>query len=48
MTKNKKFSYTAVKQNIVNRLRTVAPDLNFGLYSLTSGGATVAANASVN
>lgn len=48
VTKNKKLSYTAAKQNIVNLLKTVAPDLNIGLHSLRSGGATAAANASVN
>lgn len=39
---NKKLSFTAAKQNIVNFLKT--PDLNIGLHSLRSA----AANASVN
>jgi hypothetical protein len=48
VTKNKKLSYTAAKQNIVTLLKTVAPNLNIGLHSLRSGGATAAADVSVN
>ena len=48
ITKNKKLSYTAAKQNIVTLLKTVAPNLNIGLHSLRSGGATAAADVSVN
>lgn len=46
--KNKPISYTAVKENIVNMLKTVAPNLNIGIHSLRSGGASVAANSDVN
>ncbi|XP_068241428.1 integrase/recombinase xerD homolog [Palaemon carinicauda] len=46
--KNKKLSYTAARQNIVTLLKLVAPNLNIGLHSLRSGGATAAANMSVN
>lgn len=46
--KNKKLSYTATKENIVRRLKTVAPDLNLGLHFLRSGGASAAARSEVN
>lgn len=46
--KNKPISYTAAKENIVNMLKTVAPNLNIGIHSLRSGGASVAANSDVN
>ena len=46
--KNKKLSYTAARQNIVTLLKKVAPNLNIGLHSLRSGGATAAANFGVN
>ena len=46
--KNKKLSYTTARENIVKRLHTVAPNLNFGLHSLRSGGATAAAISDVN
>ena len=47
--KNKKLSYTAARSNIVSLLKSVAGnDVNIGLHSLRAGGATEAANASVN
>ena len=46
--KNKPISYTTAKENIVNRLKSVAPSLNLGLHSLRSGGATAAAKSDVN
>ena len=46
--KNKKLSYTTAKDNIVKRLKMVAPDLNLGLHSLRSGGATAAARSDVS
>lgn len=46
--KNKPLSYTAARENIVKRLKQVAPELNLGLHSLRSGGATAAAKADVN
>ena len=33
---------------MIKRLKMVAPELNLGLHSLRSGGATSAANAGVN
>ena len=46
--KNKKLSYTATRENIVKRLKLVAPDLNLGLHSLRSVGASAAAKSDVN
>ncbi|VDI05831.1 Hypothetical predicted protein [Mytilus galloprovincialis] len=46
--KIKPISYTAAKENIVKRLKLVAPSLNLGLHSLRSGGATAAAKSNVN
>lgn len=46
--KNKPLSYTRARECIVARLKEVGQDLNLGLHSLRSGGATVAANAAVN
>ncbi|VDI52067.1 Hypothetical predicted protein [Mytilus galloprovincialis] len=45
---NKKMSYTSAKENIVKRIRIVAPNLNLCLHSLRSGGATAAAQSDVN
>jgi len=45
---NKPISYTTARECIVKRLKLVAPDLNLGLHSLRSGGATMAANSDVN
>lgn len=44
--KNKKISYTAARENILKRLKMVAPSLNLGLHSLRSGGASKAAQSS--
>ncbi|XP_052080798.1 uncharacterized protein LOC127718788 [Mytilus californianus] len=46
--KNKKMSYTSAKENIVKRIKIVAPNLNLGLHSLRAGGATTAAQSDVN
>lgn len=46
--KNKPISYTTAKENIVRRLKSVAPSLNLGFHSLRSGGATAAAKSDVN
>ena len=44
INKNKKLSYTAARENVVKRLKSVAPNLN----SLRSGGASTAAKSYVN
>ena len=44
--KNKKLSYTAARESIVRRLKLVGGDMNLGLHSMRSGGATAVANAS--
>lgn len=46
--KNKPLSYTRTREVLVARMREVVGDLNVGLHSLRSGGATAAANAGVN
>ena len=46
--KNKKLSYTAARQSIISRLKLVSKDLNFGLHSVRSGGATAVANTNIN
>ncbi|XP_063397693.1 uncharacterized protein LOC134682015 [Mytilus trossulus] len=46
--KNKKISYTAARENILKRLKLIAPTLNLGLHSLRAGGATAAASSEVN
>ena len=48
--KNKKLSYTSARQSIISRLNSVAKDLNLnlGLHSMRSGGATVVANSDIN
>ena len=45
---DKPLSYTRARECLVSRLKEVAGDLNLGLHSLRSGGATAAANAGVN
>ena len=45
--KNKPLSYTSTKENIVKLLLSVNPNLNLGLHSLRSGGATAVANTDV-
>ena len=42
MKVNKPISYTTARECIVKRLKLVAPELNLGLHSLRSGGATIA------
>jgi len=46
--KNKQLSYTAARENIISRLKLVSGNLNIGLHSLRSGGATAAANSDVD
>ncbi|XP_063414138.1 integrase/recombinase xerD homolog [Mytilus trossulus] len=48
ITKDKKLSYTAARESILKRIRTICPDGNIGLHSFRSGGATMAANADVS
>ncbi|XP_063404577.1 uncharacterized protein LOC134688040 [Mytilus trossulus] len=45
---NKPISYSTARECILKRLKLVAPELNLGLHSLRSGGATAAANSDVN
>ena len=44
---NKSISYTTARECILKRLKLVSFDLNLGLHSLRSGGATMAANSDV-
>ncbi|XP_033731784.1 uncharacterized protein LOC117321479 [Pecten maximus] len=46
--KNKPLSYTGAKEAILKRLNFVSEGKNFGLHSLRSGGASMAANNGVN
>lgn len=46
--KDKPLSYTRARECLVTRLREVTGELNIGLHSLRSGGATMAANSGVN
>ncbi|KAK3107923.1 hypothetical protein FSP39_025264 [Pinctada imbricata] len=46
--KNKCLSYTRCRECLVGRLKEVAGNLDIGLHSLRAGGASAAANASVN
>lgn len=46
--KDKPISYTRARECLIARLKLVCGDLNIGLHSLRSGGATLAANAGVN
>lgn len=46
--KDKQLSYTRARECLVARLREVAGNINLGLHSLRSGGATAAANAGIN
>lgn len=43
--KNKKISYTTARECIVKKLKSINPNLNFGIHSLRASGATMAANA---
>jgi hypothetical protein len=40
---DKKLSYTAAREALINRAKLVSPGCNIGLHSFRSGGATVAA-----
>lgn len=46
--KDKPLSYTRARECLVERLREFEPDLDLGLHSLRSGGATAAAGGSAN
>ena len=46
--KNRKISYTTARENILKKLKSVEPNLNLGLHSLRSGGASAAARSDVN
>ena len=46
--KIKKMSYTRARQCLLDRLKSVAPNLNLGLHSLRASGCTKAANENVN
>nr|XP_022287905.1 uncharacterized protein LOC111100391 isoform X1 [Crassostrea virginica] len=46
--KNKKLSYTRARECILSRLKSVTGNINIGLHSLRSGGATAAANSNVS
>ena len=43
--KNKTLSYTRVRECVLQKLTSVAPNLNLGTHSLRAGGATAAAKA---
>ena len=45
---NKPISFTTARECIIKKLKLVAPNLNLGLHSLRSGGASAAANAHVD
>lgn len=46
--KNKPLSYTRARETIISRIKMVAPNLNIGLHSMRSGGATEVAKHDVN
>ena len=46
--KNKKISYSAARNNIIPLIKSVVGEVDIGLHSLRSGGATVAANSDVD
>lgn len=46
--KNKKLSYTRARECMLSKLKSVMGNVNIGLHSLRSGGATAAANSNVN
>jgi hypothetical protein len=48
ISKNKKLSYTRTRECLVSKLKTVMGNVNIGLHSLRSGGATTAANSNIN
>ena len=46
--KNKPLSYKRARETVVARLKEVCGETNIGLHSLRAGGASMAANTSVN
>ena len=46
--KNKKMCYTTAREHILKRHKSVEPNLNLGLHSVRSGGASDAARSDVN
>lgn len=46
--KNKKLSYTRARECMLSKLKSIMGNVNIGLHSLRSGGATAAANSNVN
>ena len=46
--KDEKLCYTRTRELVIGKLKLVAPNLNIGVHSLRSGGASTAANADVN
>ena len=50
MCKSKKIRYTAARENILKRHKSVEPNLNLnlGLHSVRSGGASAAARSDIN
>ena len=46
--KNKQLSYTAARGNIISRLKLISGNLNIGLHSSRSEGATAIANSDVD
>ena len=48
INKDKKLSYTRIRECLTGLIKTVAPNLNIGLHSLRSGGASTAANSGVS
>ena len=46
--KNRKISSTSARENILQKLKSVEPNLNLGLHSLRSDGASAAARSDVN
>lgn len=46
--KNKKLSYTPARERMLSKLKSVMGNVNIGLHSLRSGGATAAANSNEN
>lgn len=46
--KDQKISYTRARECILSKLKSVMGNINIGLHSLRSGGATAAANSNVN
>ena len=46
--KNKKMCYTTAREHILKRHKSVEPNLNLGLHSVRSGGASGTARSDVN